>query len=60
VIISEPGSMSNSDVLRFENGLVSVFSDVESGEPLDKADVGLPTLVPTSTQVTETGLNGMP
>ena len=34
--------------------------DAESGEPLDKADVGLPTPVEPFIRVTETGLNGLP
>jgi hypothetical protein len=63
VVITEPNStnQSNSDLLRFSNqGLVYVFSDAETSEPLDKADVGVPTPMEPFITVVETGLNGLP
>jgi hypothetical protein len=63
VVITEPNvtPLADSDLLRFTNqGLVFVFSDVETSEPLAKADVGVPTPVEPFIRVTETGLLGLP
>jgi hypothetical protein len=62
LVLTEPGTSTQSDLLRWIGGALYVFSDIEHGEPgPDLADVGLPPQRQTNLlMMDETGLGGNP
>jgi hypothetical protein len=63
VLVTEPAAPNqpDSDLLRWIGGVLYVFSDQETGEKLNLADVGVPTQLQTSNlTLPETGLFGAP